>query len=347
MKSLHAALLLVVIIAVLGMSCGSTRRESFSAQQIEGGLPTIFVSVASYRDEECSKTLVDMFSKATTPSRCHAGVCEQNKVGATFEKCMKAEMDRWSRNVRIVTLDHTQAKGPTYARYVCASLFNGQDYFVQIDSHTRFIQGWDDMMVDMIGRCPTQPCVITHYAPDAASSATTWDAGAPVPVMCDAEFNDDDIPSFRAVLQSARPGVLRPVPFVSCNFWAARGRVLQDVPFDPDLGHLFVGEEQLQSARLWTSGYDFYTPDRSLVSHEYGREGKPKYWNDLSEYRRIQKETLKKVRWILGISAIPPPHPVPERFGLGKKRSIEEYWAYARINLKDRAVDSRKHFCEN
>ena len=35
---------------------------------------------------------------------------------------------------------------------------------------------------------------------------------------------------------------------------------------DPNLDMMFVGEEILHSARMWTHGYDIFSPDENLVS---------------------------------------------------------------------------------
>ena len=36
----------------------------------------------------------------------------------------------------------------------------------------------------------------------------------------------------------------------------------REVPYDPFTPHVFDGEEFSRGARLWTAGYDFYTPRR-------------------------------------------------------------------------------------
>ena len=140
-----------------------------------------------------------MFSQADNPARVYAGICEQNKTGEIAEQCVGSEVLRQRKqNMRIVTLDHTQAKGPTYARYICATLYRNEDVFVQIDSHTRFVQGWDTMVLSMLAACPTKPAVLTHYAPDLAASSSSWDESSQVPVLCDVRFNTDDIPVLKA-----------------------------------------------------------------------------------------------------------------------------------------------------
>ena len=50
------------------------------------------------------------------------------------------------------------------------------------------------------------------------------------------------------------------------------------VPFDPFLPWIFMGEEIIMSTRLWTSGYDIFSPSQSVVGHMYGRQHQPKFW---------------------------------------------------------------------
>jgi len=60
-------------------------------------------------------------------------------------------------------------------------------------------------------------------------------------------------------------------PFVGAGFQLSSADVLIEVPFDPHLDMMFVGEEILYSARLWTKGWDMYAPDMNLVWHHYNR----------------------------------------------------------------------------
>ena len=41
---------------------------------------SIFVSIASYRDRECKKTIHSLFENAVSPLSVFVGVCEQNKI---------------------------------------------------------------------------------------------------------------------------------------------------------------------------------------------------------------------------------------------------------------------------
>lgn len=42
-----------------------------------------------------------------------------------------------------------------------------------------------------------------------------------------------------------------------------------------------MGEEIILSSRLWTSGYDIFSPAQAVVGHIYFRRHKPKFWESV------------------------------------------------------------------
>jgi len=56
-------------------------------------------------------------------------------------------------------------------------------------------------------------------------------------------------------------------PFTAAGYFVAHSDFLREVPFDPFLPWIFMGEEIIMSTRLWTSGYDIFSPTRSVVGH--------------------------------------------------------------------------------
>ena len=299
----------------------------------EGDDETIFVSIASYRDAECVETLKSLFENAKHPDRVFAGVCEQNSSDGQ-ETCVPAGF-RWHDQVRRVGVPAREAKGPTYARYLCSTLYRGETFFCQIDSHTRFAKHWDVDAVGMVRAAASPRAVLTHYPP--ATSEKGDDTG--VPSLCASTFDETmGFPVFEAVTLPASK-TPKPVPFTAGGFLFGPGTMVKDVPFDPDLPHLFQGEEFLYSARLWTSGYDFFTPTKNLVFHHYYRKGRPKFWEDI-DYSATQAATLGKVRTLLHGG-------LPEYgYGMGTARSLDEYYKFARVDMKARTAASRDRFCK-
>ena len=69
-------------------------------------MDTIFVSIASYRDSQCSDTILDLYSKADNPELVFVGICEQNKVGHSEEICISDNLpNKYKNNIRIIKLN--------------------------------------------------------------------------------------------------------------------------------------------------------------------------------------------------------------------------------------------------
>lgn len=73
-----------------------------------------------------------------------------------------------------------------------------------------------------------------------------------------------------------------PAPFIGAGFFFAHSSFLADVPFDPYVPWVFTGEEILESLRVWTWGYDIYSPTRNVLSHFYVRKHTPKFWETVN-----------------------------------------------------------------
>jgi hypothetical protein len=108
----------------------------------------------------------------------------------------------------------------------------------------------------------------------------------------------------------------------------------------------FAGDEICLSVRSFTLGYDIYHPHINLVYHHYGRLDRAKHWSDHNlENKKKNKITTmwserdsyskKRIRQLLtqedyGIDL--------GVFGLGTKRSIQEYEKYSGIDFKNKRI---------
>jgi hypothetical protein len=45
----------------------------------------------------------------------------------------------------------------------------------------------------------------------------------------------------------------------------------QEVPYDPHLPFLFFGEESSMAVRMWTHGWDFFSPPHHVIYHLWSR----------------------------------------------------------------------------
>ena len=339
---LAVALLAVIAMVSLGtISTDKEHLENFEEMDQFNGFETIFVSVASYRDDDCSTTLKNMFDNARFPERIFAGVCQQNKEGEAKENCVDPALV-WRKNIRLISMPHTDAKGPTFARYQCASLYAGETYFCQIDSHTTFTKDWDIKVIGDLAKCPSAKPIISYYPHDSKSASTSITS---VPVLCKSSFQkNSSVLTFEAVtLDAPEDGKPKPIPFVAGGFFFGQGSIPVEVPYDPTLSHLFAGEEITYSARLWTAGYDFFAPLQNYVFHYYTRKEKPKYWNDINNYHTGLKASEHKIVRLLGLDGSPPTQGY--EYGMGKQRSLEHYLQFAGIDPKNKSTSSETKFC--
>lgn len=322
-----------MVVAMVTMVCALVVwSKAPVATELFANKETIFVSIASYRDTDCSTTLKNMFENADDPNRVFAGVCEQN-TASSKEVCLATGF-KWHDQVRRVSIPSTEAKGPTYARYLCSTLYRGETYFCQLDSHMRFTKGWDTAVIAMLKKCPSEKPVLSHYPHDYGNEATEG-----VPVLCKSKLDPaTGLATLEAVTMAAS-GTPKPVPFVAGGFMFGPGTIAREVPYDPGLDHLFQGEELLYSARLWTSGYDMFTPTANVVTHHYYRKGAAKFWDDL-ETKQARDKTLVKVRALLSGTLASYP------YGMGTARSLGAYWDYAKIDLATKTFDSEGTFCK-
>ena len=314
--------LLVIILIVFVFFILKRTIEPFFTEE------TIFVSIASYRDLECQKTLKSLYTNARHPSRVFVGICQQNEH--EDESCLYNN-NPYANNVRTMTLHASDAKGPTYARFLCSTLYNNETYYLQIDSHTSFVKDWDVLLLDMYKKIKDPRAILSYY-PRGTDAIDTTDHNN-VPTMCGLHYESDTF-IFEAKELAVRSKIPAPSTFASAGFIFGRGQFVRDVPFDPNLDYLFTGEEFLYSARLYTNGYNFYTPTKHICYHEYGRSEKPRYW-DKMDYAQKAKNAIERHQRILKFPGTQPMS--PDRYGLGQVRTMENYYKFLNLDFEKKA----------
>lgn len=304
----------------------------------------IFVSIASYRDTLCHDTLVHLFTNAKHPERVHVGLCQQNKSPPDPD-CLGSSLE-WKKNIRVLRLSHKEARGPTYARYLCSQLYDDEDYFMQIDSHCLFVKNWDQKAIDMVDQVESQTAskkvVLSHYPAEYKDYKPEPPKNESVTHITQCFFNDDGLLSFKGALFK-KPGPLpRRNAFIAGGFIFARGALVREVPFDPHLPFLFTGEELLLSTRFFTHGWDVYTPNANIVYHAYTREGEPKFWDD---HRLETRDVHLKVKMLTGLMDVAPEKITNKKvresladYGQGTERTLESFYELVGVDPKTKTV---------
>src|SRR4051812_3998707 len=295
----------------------------------------IFVQIAAYRDPELLPTIRDCVQKASHPERLRFGICWQRSSDDTL-----AEFSNDPR-FRIVSIPFRDSKGVCWARNLLQSMYNDEEYTLQLDSHHRFAEHWDTQLIEMLLCVSSPKPLLTSYVPAYDPETGSLLSHVPCTLAFD-RFTAEGAACFRAALLQSYESLAGPVRarFYSAHFAFARGVFCQEVRHDPHL--YFIGEEINITVRAFTHGYDLFHPHRTVIWHAYSRGERRKHWDDhvLGElcttpwYVR-DEASHRRNRILLGME--PGTYEFGE-YGLGSSRTLAEYERYAGVNFRLRVV---------
>lgn len=137
-------------------------------------LETIYCSVASYRDPECSGTVADVFERAKHPERIRVAIVDQRTQGdpicAVPETPCDVDPDqtlcKYAHLIDRTELDARWACGPVFARHLAHRHYRGEYFAMQIDAHVRFTENWDADLVTFWHQANNELGVLTTYLSD-------------------------------------------------------------------------------------------------------------------------------------------------------------------------------------
>lgn len=327
---------------------------------------SIFVQIASYRDSQLIPTLLDLIDKARKPDLLRIVVCWQHASDETpstfwrqgFGKWRVTTANGWARHlleyrgavVELIDVPHLQTRGACWARNLIQQCYGGERYTLQLDSHHRFVDHWDTIVIDMLEslRDKSEKPVLTAYLPafDPENHAAP---NGPPQFMCFDRFGIEGVVMFRGRHLRADESGTQPVMarFYSAHFAFADGHFAEAVRHDPQF--FFLGEEISIAARAFTHGYDLYHPHRVIAWHEYTRRHRVKMWDDHTDQAKQRGEidahwverdiiAYRRNRALLGVDGQTYDPADFGPYGLGTRRTLAEYEAYAGIRFACRGV---------
>ena len=306
---------------------------------------TIFIQIAAYRDPDLPATLHHLIERAAQPERLRFSICLQladNDPAHWGESAFPNHP-----HLKIVRFDATESHGACWARRQAQSFYGGEDFLLQIDSHMRAVEHWDDLLLKTWKECSDERAVLSVY-PNGFHPPCRFQTST-LPVMGADEFDAYGILKLRGISRFQLPEEQpeRPIPgaFIAGGFLFGAGSIVSEVPYDPEL--YFYGEEIAMSARLWTSGFNIYAPNRLLLFHLYKSEStaaehSATHWGDHSDWHQYNLRSLKRVHRLLGSLDNAPAaircfndHPDgPKPFELGTARSLTMYQQWAGVDFK-------------
>lgn len=298
--------------------------------------PRIFVNIASYRDSECQWTVRDLFDKADRPDDISVGICWQFDPEHD-QDCFTIETR--PDQVRRIDFHPKESRGVCWARNQVQKLWAGEEFTLQIDSHMRFVPGWDTILLEMYQACPTDKAVLSTYPtgyepPDTLLPVT-------IATIRPREFDGRGMFKVRSETcpPDTAPATPSPTAFVAAGFLFAPALIIEDVPYDPYI--YFQGEEITLAVRLWTYGWDLFTPNRHVIYHDYTQgRGRSRHWEDDTDWTALNRGSEYRVRHLLGSpnpdwDAVKVEEALREidEFDLGDVRSLADYQAFSGVNF--------------
>lgn len=296
----------------------------------------IFVQIASYRDPQLVPTIVDMIDKAKNPENLVFGICWQ------YDDTEPVDMFDNIPQFRISKHHYTESQGLGWARHITNTLYDGEEFTLQIDSHHRFVQDWDAIVLEDYHQAlefSQKPIITTYCTPfNPNEDSSKWN---PVPcLMAQYEFSSDKLlmsmPRYINDYEQ-RNKVIR-ARTISGHFYFTQGNFINEVPYDPDIYFGGYTEETTLSVRAFTMGYDFFSPYRMVMWHEYTRNYRPKHWDDHGKESQTEKTSgerdifaRNKTRQLFGTQEYGIDMGV---YGLGNVRTLHDYEVYGGFDFK-------------
>lgn len=278
---------------VLNSASVDRRLDHPVAKVVVAGAEVIHVLIPSFRDSElCSKTILNAIERAKNPGRLRFHILDQRtREDQSTPTCVQfvenkqkespgeAEWLKYKDFYDSVEFDAHKSCGPVPARAMLADRVQnlpGSDFVLGLDSHMVFFADWDTNVVTQFFATKNEKAVITSY-PLSSDDPAFEKSGVPDKedhVYMNGFIFSGKNPRFRT---AGNLGKLSDKPLLqqgwAAGFNFARLHSWQIAGPDPALQGVFDGEEMHQYLRLWTHGYDTYSPNLDIMGHIYNRGG--------------------------------------------------------------------------
>ena len=294
-------------------------------------MASIFVNIAGYHDYEIVKTIQNLIDESSKEHSINFG------IHSVFEDEDNIGIPKAS-NIKCIASKAPNNLGPALGRYLAHTLYDNEDYYLVIDSHTRLSKDWDKTLIGDVNyyiELGFEKPLLTAYP------AMYWYEdgiekrfpGLHFPQNIRfTSYENDSLKSI--VLGGSRHAIhdnsihqhsiaggfcFGPGPFIDFN---------EDIAFS---------EEFIVGAMLYTNGYDLLMPRSLIVYHYYNVPEKGEFeefnrrsvWHYPPNLESLSILLGKSNETILNIIR----QRVIEKHCLGNKRSLEDYGKYLGINF--------------
>lgn len=247
-------------------------------------MKTIFISVAAYNEPHIRLMLDNCLENAEFPDRIHFGLWLHNNDDN------ETDVSDY-KNVKVAQVNYKTLLGTLPTRLNAISLYDGEDYYFQVDAHLLFEKHWDTKIIDKFEKIQEvfEKPIITTFTPwwsikDGVIKNYSNDSLAQCEPMClDLEATlIEGYPKPKTEYSAWNPGEIYK------EHYLVGGAVLFTLPSFieevlPDPLIMFNGEESTIALRAWTRGYRMVCIQNPIAWHlnkfDGDRYEKDRYWD--------------------------------------------------------------------
>jgi hypothetical protein len=299
---------------------------------------TIFIQIASYRDPQLLPTLKDCIAKAKYPQNLRFSIAWQHSKDDEWDTLDDYITDS---RFKILDIDYRDSEGVCWARNLVQSLYVNEAYTLQLDSHHRFVENWDVILIDMVKDLqakgyakPLITAYIPSFDPDNDPDARVKE---PWKMTFDRYIPEGAVFFLPAAFDPKIDNIDEPLMgrYYSAHFAFSLGSFAKEVKHDPY--YYFHGEEINIAVRAFTYGYDIFYPNKVICWHEYTRKGRSKQWDDDKKWAERNNICHLRNRKLFGMD-----NEINDIdfgiYGFGNIRSLKDYEKYAGMKFSSRSI---------
>ena len=289
---------------------------------------SIFVQISSYHDGEVEKTVRNALLKSSGQNHIVFGIHSIFYEDNSWLNTLKQLPD-----IRLIESKAPENIGVGKGRSIAHQLYAGEDYYFQIDAHSRFDQNWDTFLINEINTHKAngfEKPIITQYP------KPFWYDGDEEKTREQKEevtqFYWKDKQRFKQYRIPMQGTIENPKGNIHSISVSAGSLFTEGEFLKPNKLMFFDGEELMMAARAYTHGYDLFVPSNMFMYHlYYGSEGYYRRrlvgsdWPD--QAKELEEKSNKEIKLVLTGEGL-----VGEE-RLGTKRRLQDYGKFCGLDF--------------
>ena len=308
---------------------------------------SIFISIASYQDSLLVSTIFGAYNNADKKENLIFSICDQSDNSIDISGFPFASQIHYDHVVPLLS------KGACWARQRIQNFYDNEDYYLQIDSHTQFLPGWDTRFIEELSKIESIKSTDNYYLKPIITSyprgfkLLDFDKGLFELFTADKRttlitYREDSIFSrgsfSRQVGIPLKDSRISHAYLIAAGCIFTRGNFVNEVPYDPK--YYFYGEEQSIALRAFTRGFSFFHIPEVPLFHLYTDVDNPPrklHWdpeddnNRAIKWHELDKMSLERLDNLFA-------YKLEGIFGLGNQRSLMDYAEISGMDLQNRKI---------